>query len=320
MPRSEPGADKASVATLATVTARVLNLLGAEPSLSTAEAESIVQTRYEAIYETFSWSRRYRDFVISAVAPVTNTATTTITATNGSATITAAASVFTAGMTGRQIRIAGLDQYLFFTYVSGTSGTLSDGEGTSVTWPLATGSGLGWTIFKTIYTLPSNVQRVVSISHKYRLEEMSGGRYMLDQQDPMRELTSDSITHWCYAGTDSSNVREIEIWPSPTIGTILRGQATKEAPSLAAASTIDIPVPLLVYSAVADCCHLLASKQGSTEQMWTTIALFYERKAAEVEKEYRVVESDLSSPLTHLDGSSLSTMGGDWAVSHDTSL
>lgn len=308
------------MATLATVTSRIMTLLGSELSLNSIEVESLVQTRYEAIYETFSWSRRLRNFVIPIVPQVSSTPSTSASVTNGNSVVTTASPIFTASMTGRQIVISGYPQCLWFSYVSSTQGSLSDGDGTVVAWPGDSATGLSWRMFKTVYALPSNCQRIVSLAHNDRLEEISGGRYMLDREDPMREQASNTPTQWCYAGADGSNIRVIEIYPVPTVATFLRGQATKEAPALSSSSVIDIPVPLLVYSSAADCCHLLASKQGSSEQMWTTIALFYERKAAEIEKDYRVVESDLSSPLTHLDGSSLSTMRGDWAISHDTSL
>lgn len=308
------------MATLATVTARIISLLGSELSLNTTEVESIVQTRYEAIYETFSWSRRLRNFVIPVIPQVSSTPSTTVSVTNGNSVVTASSAAFTASMTGRQIVIGGYPQCLWFSYISSTQGSLSDGDGTVIAWPGDTATGLSWRIFKTVYTIPSNCQRIVSLAHTERMEEISDGRYTLDLEDPTRAQTSTTPMQWCYAGADSSNVRVIEIYPVPTSATFLRGQATKDAPSLVSSSVIDIPVPLLVYSAVADCCHLLASKQGSSEQMWTTIALFYERKAAEIEKAYRVVEIDLTSPVTHLDGSGIARMRGDWVITHDTSL
>lgn len=310
------------MATLSTVTTRVLTLLGSDAKLSTSEAESLVQTRYEHIYENWLWPRRLKDFVISLVAQVSSSTTDTVTATLASSTITSAGTPFTAAMAGRQIQIGAEPQYFFVNSVTDSANiVLGDGEGTAVTWPRATASGLSWRIFKTIYTLPSTAQAVVSLAGDFPLEELDGGRKRLDDTEPERLTTNDHPTSWVYAGADSSNVREIEVWPVPSTARLLRGQFLREAPTLASGTTIDIPVPLLVFAAAADACHMLHTKQGSTETMWENKALFFERKALEVMKDYRITELELTSPPTQLgrwpSSSTAGLRGTDWEVTHD---
>lgn len=307
------------MATLSTVRASVANLLGSESSLSTSEIEALINVRYQLMYETYHWSRRTRDFVISLVAQVSSGTSDTVTVTKGSATVTSAGTPFTAAMDGRQVQIGDDEQYFFVNYSSTSVITLEDGEGNAVVWPGSTASGQSWRIFQTLYTLPSSAQSIISIAADYPLEELDGGRERLDVIDPDRSSTSTDPRVWCYAGVNSSNVKEIEVWPVPSSARILRGQYLKEAPTLTTNDTVDIPVPPLVYGAACDACQLLASKQGSQEPMWANMALFYERKQREVMDDYKFVEQNLTSPARELGRRpSRSSMfrNTDWAVSH----
>lgn len=287
----------------------------------------MVQSRYEHLYETWHWSRRLRDFTISLFARVSSTTTTVGTATLNSSTFTAnGGAPFTTSVatTARQIQIGAEEQYFFInSRVSDTEITIGNGEGTAVNWPRATNTAAAWKIFQTVYTLPTDAQAVVSLAGDFPLEELDGGRKRLDDMEPDRSTTDDHPRHWVYAGTNSSNVREIEVWPVPSTARILRGQYLREAPALVAATTIDVPTPLLVFAAAADACHMLHAKQGSTETMWEAKALFFERKANEVAKDYRITEIELTSPPTQIGrwpSSSASRLRGtDWETDHDLS-
>jgi len=311
------------MATLATITARVLNLLGSEASLTTAEIESLVQTRYEDLYESWGWSKRLRDFGISLVAQVSSDATNTVTVTNGSATVTSIGTPFTTAMNGRQISIGTHRQYFFVTFVSSSSLTLIEEIGGSdFLWPAADEAGTSWRIFKTIYSLPTNAESVVSLVGDYPMEELDGGRSRLDGMDPDRITTNNHPTYWMYAGASGAIFdRDIEVWPVPTEGRLLRGQYNIMAPTLAAATEIDLPVSVLVYAGAADSCHLLHAKQGSMETMWEQKALFFERKAEEVRKKFERRDLELTSPPNHLGRSSLDRRtqfaGTDYEVTHD---
>ena len=310
------------MATLATITSRILNLLGSEASLTTAEIESLVQTRYEDLYESWNWSKRLRDFGISLIGQVSSDSTNTVTATNGSATITSIGTPFTSAMTGRQITIGTHRQYFFVSFVSSSSITIQDGEGTDYLWPALDEAGASWRIFKTIYALPSTAEGVVSLVGDYPMDELDGGRERLDAMDPDRITTNNHPTYWYYAGAHATTFdREIEVWPVPTEGRLLRGQFNRMAPTLSASSIIDMPVALLVYAGAADSCHLLHAKQGSMETMWEQKALFFERKEEETRKKFERRDLELTSPPTHLGRSSRDKMsqfaGTDYAVSHD---
>lgn len=309
------------MARLSDITNRIIVLLGTEASLTPDEVNSLVQTRYEHIYEIWSWSKRPRDFTISLTPQRDSDASTTVTVTNSSATVTALGTPFTTAMTGAQFQVGAERQYFFVKFVSASTVLLQDGEGNDLLWPGATASGQSWRLYKTIYTLPTDAGSIISLVGTYPIDELDGGRTRLDEMDPDRQTTNDHPNYWLYAGANSQAfTREIELWPVPTQARLLRGQYNRKAPDLKPNSLIDLPIPLLVYSGAADACHLLHAKQGSEETMWENKALFFERKAEEVRKDFEIVELELTSPPTHIGRSSQDRhsqfAGTDYEVSH----
>lgn len=305
------------MATLNDLVIRVQNLLGSDPSLGSTEVESMAQTRYEHIYETFLWSRKLRDFIIQTVAQVSSDSTNTVTVTNGSSLIASVGTPFSAAMVGRQIQLGSELQYYFVNSVP-LSGQLElgDGEGNAVTWVGATANGVSWRIFQTIYLLPDGADAVYTLSGRFPVEELDGGRDTLDHSDPYRHETNTDPRYWMYAGESSLSVKEIELWPVPTAARLLRGQYIKKAPTLASLSTIDISVPYLTFAVTADCCGMLHAKTG--DQSWATLQLFYERKAAEVGADVMPTElTRLSLPRTIARAPRISGLGmTDYGVSH----
>ena len=288
------------MATRDNVNADVLNLLGTDPNISTAELNTIIQLRYESVYESWTWSRRLRDFTLTLVASTSSTSTTTVTATLASSTITSAGTPFTSGMAGRQIQVGSEPHYFFVNSFTSTAAlVLGDGEGSAVTWPRATDTAATWTVFQSIYTLPSDADSVISLSGaNFEVDELDGGRSALDEIDPTRSTTAAHPTHWVYAGENSSSVREIEVWPVPTSAALLRGQYSRRAPTLAASTEIGMPRSVLVYAVMADACNMLFHKTGDT--VWGDRAVFYERKYGDDEKRFRFMDLERLSPARSL--------------------
>lgn len=303
--------------TPAALLTRVKNLLGTDPQLSDTEISSIAQSRYEALYESYPWSRKLRDFTMNLVATVSSTTTDTVTVTNGSAVVTSAGTPFTSAMLGRQIRIGAEQQYHFINSVTSTSAIkLGDGEGNEITWARATNTAAAWTIFKTLYTLPSDADWVVTLAGQYTLDEFDGGRAELDLFDPYRLSTTDTPTHWLYAGVNSSNVRELELWPAPTAAQLLRGQYARQAPTLESSSTVDIHFPALIYGTTADCYNMLYAKTG--DEAYQKMGLFYEKKVTQVLNDVLPYEvAKWSPPRTIQRRQGVFGRGTDFEVDHD---
>lgn len=305
------------MATRADILADVDNLCGNDPQLSDTEINTHIQLRYEEIYETFLWSKSLREFTLTLVAQTSSASTNTVTATLGDGTVTSAGTPFTSGMAGRSIQIGSEPQrFEIDTFTSTAEIELGDGESAAATWPRATASSLTWRVFQTLYALPSTGDTLVSLSGDFPLEELDGGRSMLDTIDPDRSTSSDHPTSWCYAGVTSTAARRIEVWPVPTQARILRGQMGRSAPTLVGTTTIDLNRGLLVYATTADCLNMLYAKTG--DESYQKLALFYERKYGEVERDIKPKELEKLSPPTSIRrwrGVQLSR--GDWAVDHD---
>lgn len=308
------------MATFVEISERVMNLLGDEPGLSLDEVQVLLQTRYEHMAETVGWSRRDRDFLIALNGIAKGSGTDNLTVTTGSQIVTSAGTPFTPAMEGRQIRIGAEVQYFFIKYISPNTIYLYDGSGQQIPWPRATDTNASWVIFQSIYDLPLDVNDVVTLASNFPLIEISGGRPELDALDANRMTFDSRPTRWIHYGINRlTGTRNIEVWPVPGTGSILRGRGVKTAGDFSLSGRVDVPIPPLVFGVAADACHLLHSKHGAEETLWENKALFFERKYQEVEKDYRSVEMERQSLPTELrrDWSRHSTLSTtDYAVNH----
>jgi len=249
--------------TLSDVTTRVANLLGSDAQLSTAEIQSIAIARYEILHDANAWSKRRKEFALNLSGVSANGADATILATIDSATVTSSSTPFTsANSHNKQIKIGSNIQYYFASFVSTSSLSLVDGNGNTTTWPDTTSSANGWQLFQTVYTIPSDADLIMSLAYNYTLDEIDGGRVMLDRWDPNRQASTSEPTHWCYLGINSSNVRQIEVWPVPTAAMTLHGQYLMEAPQISSSSYLNIHPAVMTYATAADCYNMLHSKTG----------------------------------------------------------
>lgn len=297
------------------------SLLGNDPNISDTELNTLIQTRYSSVYESWHWPRRLRDFTISLVAQTSSTSSTTVTATNASSTVTAAGGTPFSGSSGYQIQIGADPNYFFVNSVtSSTVIVIGDGEGNAVAWPRSTSTSASWRLFRTIYTLPSDAEGVVSLSNgNYELRELDGGRNRLDIADPDRSTTGSDPIVWFYAGENSSGVKEVEIWPVPTAAILLRGQYVRRAPTLTSDSDeIGLPRSVIVWGVAADAASMLFAKTGDIS--WQNRADHFSARYMVEEERFRAIELERSSPPTSIKrrkGVLGGLRGTDFGVSHD---
>src|SRR3990167_8537616 len=129
------------MATQADISADIASLVGTDPQLSSAERTTLVQLRYEQIYETFLWSKSLREFTVTLVAQTSSTSSNTVTATLDDGTVTSAGTPFTSGMAGRSITIGSEPQrFEVDTFPRTAENDVGDGESAAATWPRATAS------------------------------------------------------------------------------------------------------------------------------------------------------------------------------------
>lgn len=309
------------MATRANIRSDVSTLLGTDTNISTAELNTLIQLRYASVYESWLWPRRLRDFTITLVAQTSSTSTTDATVTNASPTVTASGGTPFTGSSGYQIQLGTVLNYFFVDSVtSATVIVLGDGEGTTVAWPGSTAADTSWRLFKTIYTLPSDADSVISLAGgNYDMQELDGGRRRLDEADPDRSTTGSDPLLWCYAGENSSGTREIEVWPVPTAARLLRGQYLRRTPTLSAdADEIGIARSVMVWGVASDGASMLFAKTGDIT--WQNRADYFQGRFIEEERRYRAMELERSSPPTSIRRSRgpLSGLSGtDFEVTHD---
>ena len=280
-----------------------------------------MQLAFSRLYEATAWSRRLRDFTITTVASVASTSSTLVTATIDSPVVTSAGTPFTTAMAGRQIAISGLSMYFFIDSVTSTSVVrLGNGEGIEVNWPAATAGSKTWRVFQTLYTLPSTAESVMSLVGQNPMTEYDGGREALDAADPYRLTTGSDPFHWFYAGEDSSDVRQVEVWPVPTAARLLRGQSLRSAITLAATTAIPISRAMLAYYAAADVLNALHTKTGDAS--YKELALYYVREGGAARAEASFTDQERLSLPASLGRASSTRRGvgdGYW-VTHDRDL
>lgn len=300
------------MATRADIRTQVDGLLGDDPQMSTAELNALIQLKYSHWYEAWHWSRRTRDFVMATFGQVSSGTTDTVTATLGSPTIDSIGTPFTSTMDGAYIEIGDLRQYYVVAYVNTAQITLEDGEGAAVNWPLATASGLSWRVFKHRYTLPATAEALLSLAGDQEITELDGGRTSMDQMDPDRTTTGDHPKWWFYDG-EEAGVRTIELWPIPSEARVFRGKFLRAAPTLADGTETGLNLSLMSYGVAADAFNVLFAKTG--DEAYHRLALFYERKSLEVDKDFKPLDLERTSPPATLRRGPRG-LGSDWHVTH----
>lgn len=121
-----------------------------------SSTESVVEAKYQRrvnhvyMYDLpnryeWDWLRTRSTVAVSALYD-----TGTMVVTNASADITGSDTVWTTGMTGWRMKISGDDTIYVFTYVSGTTGTISP------TYLGDTATAASYTLYQPVYALPSD--------------------------------------------------------------------------------------------------------------------------------------------------------------------
>lgn len=241
-----------------TIRTRVQYLLGTNVAISTAELNALINAEHEGILGDNPWAEKKAESTITTIAPYsTGTVSTTSTAVTGSGT------TFTSAMVGRYIRF-GTDQ----TYYKITA--FGSVTGLTIETAVASGdvsAGSTYSIFKNVYALPSDLDRILSMAYRDPLTEIT--RQDLDRLDPDRTVTATDPRYWCMRELDSSNVRQVELWPVPTGAVLVRFQYTK---TNTLSSDSDVPLyrsDVLVWKSAASGAYLLYAKTG--DEAWINL-------------------------------------------------
>jgi hypothetical protein len=199
---------------------RAQNLAREDATTSRTKFKGLINDAYcrEVPRKPYDWEPLIASSQISCTARY-NTGTVAISA--GDTSITGTGTVWTSAMTNRKIRIGSNPNIYTFTYVSGTTGTISPAYSGA-----SDASGAGYEIFDDDYTLASDFSRFLKNGSLYRF---ASGKYDDTlKETPQRiwseEYTanpSDTIERIRVRGFDSSRLRILEINPPPKTAIVL---------------------------------------------------------------------------------------------------
>lgn len=175
-----------------------------------------IADRYQRILDALAWKRRTIQTTLQTVAPYS---TGTVSATAGSTTVTGSGTTWTATHTGIRLRFTGREEWYTFTRTGATAGTLDRPfEGT-------TGSGLSYTLYQPLLTLPSDCRIVAG-----DLLEMQTGA-PIHPEPELRDTGATGPPQYYRAVMDSTGTppqMRLELWPAPDAVRSIRIEYTAE--------------------------------------------------------------------------------------------
>lgn len=296
---------------------RIQRLCGSHALLTTAIAEELVNSQHRALLESHPWSRRKQEIAIATAADKDDG---TVSVTQGSATVTGSGTAFASTDVGRYIRISSSGSlYVVRTYVSATSITLGDLNGTAVNYADDTDTGLSYVLFTRWYSLGTAIEQINAMYQENKINERD--LEFLDGLDPERSSTG-TPRYFARGPRDMSSTSDlvrIEFWPRPDSPIVISGNVQKGHTDFSSASTSNPIVPSgpVEWFAAMDGCHFLFAK--TKEQKWLVLADRYEKRG-EISLEREKVEDGKKfgqSPAIKDVGGGVALEATDWGVEHD---
>lgn len=224
--------------------------------ITSAEADAFIQTAYTQIWESHDWHARKVEALVALVADYS---TGTLTATQGSAGLVGASTVWTSGMVDRWIRIGtGNELYRISAFTDTTHLTIESPTG-GTGWQAATTAGASYTIFQHVFKLAADVDMLLLPTRDYALHETT--REQIDAIDPTRTATG-TVMSWAPRELASDGAYQIELWPRPNKAGVMRVPYLKKAPTLGQSTDILIRQDPIEYLASHKGALFLMAKHG----------------------------------------------------------
>lgn len=188
-----------------TIQTEILNKIGIDDTDVEDVVEQALNDILQEICQSHNFSWLYGDSSFITAAPYE---TGTVTATEGSTTITGSGTTFTSAMAGRKFRCEDAT-YEISAYVSTTEITLSKN------YAGAGGAGLTYKIYQNEYSLASDVEDVLSMRQENNPQKLKKrGIEFLDKYYPQRNSFG-YPSMYAIIGYDSSDYMKVEVYPIP---------------------------------------------------------------------------------------------------------
>lgn len=290
----------------ATLKIQVLRLLGNHRQITSNDVADIIKEENREILDNYDWSARKTDGIIITASTVT---TGSVTITQASPFVSGVSTAFTATHVGRFIRIGSEDHYMEISSVT------SDGRlDMKNNWPADSASGQSYTIFKHVFQLESDCEKILSFARDRKIVEKS--RDYLDTIDPDRTETDSYPSIYSYKGRTSSNRLKIELWPVPISKKALRYEYLKVG-DLSTGS--DLPLydsVVLKWKAGITGAFFMLAKTG--DPTWQNLAIAYRGLYKQAFESAKATDlKRFSAEKIQRGRDDVNLINSDWLVDHD---
>jgi hypothetical protein len=253
------------------------------------------------------WNRLNLQRLIYTAIPY-STGTVSV-ATTG--VVTGVGTTFTAAMVGRFMKVHYTDAFFEISvFTNVTTITLKDWPGEVVA------AGTSYSIFKTIYDIPTEMGMVYNLIYQIPLIKKSQSYF--NYVDPARTSSSSSPTYWAYAGVTSAGLLQVELYPPATSVVGIRAYGKQKITTLGASDSPYLPEDLIEARALLNCYRMKdvqQPKQGWAEKVSEQTAFYAELFATFQEEDYQLeshhtkVKDAMGEPVIPQDD--------NFALSHD---
>jgi len=198
--------------------------------------------------------------------------------------------------------------------VVGVSATLTDSDGTLMTYPGASDVDASASVFKHIYRVSTNAERVIRVVADSVLSEIDPESF--NNLDPELTTTSDPPFAWCHAGRDTSGYLQIALMSPPSSVVGIRVDFLKIAEMDDDADVTLYPSVLLMWRTAESAASFLLSKTGDVA--WASIADRYNKAYKDALAEAKSEDLLRQSPPTSIQEEGSLGMGSDeYGLNHD---
>jgi len=288
--------------TLATMSNNILRLC----PMNLEIIKSNLQDSYRQLASK-DWNRLNLQRMIYTAIPY-STGTVSVAADG---VVTGVGTTFTAAMVGRFMKVYYTDAFFEISvFTNVTTITLKDWPGEVVA------AGTSYSIFKTIYDIPTEVGMVYNLIYQIPLHKRSQSYF--NYIDPARTSSSSSPTDWAFAGVTSAGLLQVELYPPATSVVGIRVYGKMKITTLGASDVPYLPEDLVEARALLNCYRMKdvqQPKQGWEEKVATQEAFYAELLSTFQEEDYQLeshhtkVKDAMGDPVIPQDD--------NFALSHD---
>lgn len=292
------------------IVAAIKKLVGNHALVTDTVAGEIANSVHSDMVDAHKWSYRRSEITLTGYADKTGG---TVSVTNGSATIAGVGTAWLTTDTGKFINISSIP--FVFTYVSPTSGTLSDVNGSAVTYPGATATGLPYTLYKRFYSLGPGVENVYSARREFPITERDQG--FVDSIDPLRISTSDHPVYYSRGPWSSDQDAQIELFPRLSMNTAFTVNVLRTHATLSGTQKPLVPSTLVEWYGGSKAALFLFAK--TKEDKWLKLAPILEKFGKDAFDLERIRDSDNfgKSPAVKDSAIGMGIGATDFALTHD---